>query len=55
MKSQTELGKAIEKEEMNITNKRLQELAKKPKHHMGNKKKSQGMQWSRIQNHHRGR
>ena len=30
MNSQTELRKAIEKEEENIMNKRLQDLAKKP-------------------------
>ena len=57
MNIQTELRKAIEKEEENIMNKILQDLAKKsqnkPEHHRGNKEKSQGMQWSRIQNHQR--
>ena len=59
MNSQIELRKAIEKEEENIMNKRLHDLAKKsqnkPEHHVGNKEKSQKMQWSRIQNHHRRR
>ena len=59
MNSLTELRKAIEKEEENIINNRLQDLANKsqnkPEHHMGNKEKSQGMQWSRLQNHHRRR